>query len=163
MQALAQQIGKEMMIAVPAPLVVQRHDEQVGVFDIRQDFFAGTRGREQNGITQRAAQALKNRCAQQKSLDAFGLLLQHFFNQVVQHEMVAAGERLDEACGVLMSLQRNCGQLQPDNPAFGAGLQCADVCRREVEGHPPVEKFLRLGGGKAQVGGAQFGQLTAGA
>ena len=31
-QAVAQQIGKEMVIAVPTPLVVQGHDEQIGAF-----------------------------------------------------------------------------------------------------------------------------------
>jgi len=33
-QSLAQQIGKEMVITVPMPLVVQGDDEQVGVFEI---------------------------------------------------------------------------------------------------------------------------------
>ena len=55
------------------------------------------------------AQAVKDGCAQQKSLDAFGLLLQDFFNQIVQHEMVTAGERLDKAGSVLMSLHRKRG------------------------------------------------------
>ena len=94
MQSLPQQIGKEMVIAVPAPLVIQGDDEQVGVFEIFQGFLPGSRGVEQNGITQGAAQAVEDGCAQQESLDAFGLLLQDFFNQIVQHEMVAAGERL---------------------------------------------------------------------
>ena len=33
----------------------------------------------------------------------------------------------------------------------------------EVQAHRLVEKFGGFGGGKAQVGGAQFGQLVAGA
>ena len=33
-QSLAQQIGKEMVITVPTPLVVQGDDEQVGMFEI---------------------------------------------------------------------------------------------------------------------------------
>ena len=51
---------------------------------------------KQNSITQRAAQGVEDGRAQQESLDAFGLLSQHFFDQVVQHEMVAAGEGLNE-------------------------------------------------------------------
>ena len=42
-QALAQQIAKEMVIAVPAPLVIQRDDEQVGAFEIFQGFLPGSR------------------------------------------------------------------------------------------------------------------------
>jgi hypothetical protein len=34
-----------------------------------------------------------------------GLLLQNFFKEVVRDEMVAARERLDEAGGVVLSLQ----------------------------------------------------------
>ena len=85
-------------------LIVQGDDEQVGVFEILQGFLPGSRGVEQNSVTKGAAQALEDGCAQQKSLDCFGLLLQDFFHQIVQHEMVAAGERFDEAGGVLMSL-----------------------------------------------------------
>jgi hypothetical protein len=33
-QSLAHQFGKELVIAVPAPLVVQRNEEQVGSFEI---------------------------------------------------------------------------------------------------------------------------------
>ena len=54
-------------------------------------------------------------------------------------------------------------QLQTGNPAFGAGFQRGDVFRREVQTHHLVEKFGGFGGGKTQVGGAQFGQLTPGA
>jgi hypothetical protein len=48
---------------------------------------------------------VEDRRAQQERLNAFGLPLQDFFKQIVQHEMVAAAERLDEAGGVGMSLQ----------------------------------------------------------
>ena len=62
-----------------------------------------------------------------------------------------------------MSLHGERGQLQAGNPAFGAGFQGGDVFRREIQAHHPVEKFGGFGGGEAQVGGAQFGQLAAGA
>ena len=98
-----------------------------------------------------------------------GLPIQNFFHQVVQHEMMAAGERLDETGGVLMPLHRKRplqgkgGQLQTGNPAFGAGFQRGDVFRREVQAHHLVEKFGGFGGGETQIGGAQFGQLAPGA
>ena len=51
--------------------------------------------------------------------------------------------------------------MQARNPAFGAILQRGDVFRREVQAHHPIEKVGGFGGRKAQIGGAQFGQLTA--
>ena len=51
--------------------------------------------------------------------------------------------------------------MQTGNPAFGAGFQRGDIFLGEIQSHHPVEEFGGFGGGKAQVGGAQFGQLTA--
>jgi hypothetical protein len=45
-----------------------------------------------NGVAEGAAEALEDGRAQQKRLDALGLPLQNLFMQVIQHEMVAAGE-----------------------------------------------------------------------
>ena len=103
-QPFAKQISKEMVIAVPAPLVVLGDDEQVGVFEIFQGCLPGNRWVEQNGITKRSAHAVEDGSAQQESLDAFGLLLQDLFKQIVHHETMAAGERLDKTGGVLMPL-----------------------------------------------------------
>src|SRR6202011_4502453 len=114
--SLPQQLSEEMVIAVPTPLVVQRDEEQVGVFEIFQGFSPGSSGIHHNGITEGAAQAVEDRRAQQERLDAFGLLPEDFFHQIVEHEMVAAGERSDEAGGVLLSLKGNCTKLQAGNP-----------------------------------------------
>ena len=103
-QSLSQQVREEMVIAVPMPLVVQGDDEQVGAVEQFQGGLPGSGGVEQNGITQRTAQALQDRGAQQKRLDAFRLLLKNFFKQVVHYEMVTAGERCDKAGGVWLSL-----------------------------------------------------------
>jgi len=73
--------------------------------------------------------------------------------------MVAAGEGLDEAGGVLMSLHRERGQLQAGDPAFGAGFQGRDVFGREVEAHDLVEEIGSFGGGETQVGRTQLGHL----
>ena len=62
-----------------------------------------------------------------------------------------------------MSLQGKRGQLQSGNPAFGASFQRCDILCREVEIHHLVEKAGGFGGGKAQVGGPQFGHLAPGA
>jgi hypothetical protein len=60
-------------------------------------------------------------------LNALGLLLQDFFQQIVQHEMMAAGERADEASGVFMPLQGKRGQLQAGDPTLSAPFQRGDV------------------------------------
>ena len=123
-----------MVIAIPTPLVVQGYEEQVGVFEILEGCLPGSRGIEQNGITQRAAQAVEDRCAQQERLDAFGLLPEDFFHQIVQHEMVAAGERSDEAGGVLhvpaVKVAANCRPaIQPSVRLSSAAMSSAERIR----------------------------------
>ena len=62
-----------------------------------------------------------------------------------------------------VTLQSQGGQLQAGDPAFGAGLQRGDITIGEIQPHHPVEKFGGFGGGEAQIGGAQLGQLAPGA
>src|SRR5215475_13535573 len=95
------------MIAVPPPLVVQRDEEQVGVFERFQGGLSRNSRVEHNSLTQRTTETVENGGAQQERLDVFGLLLQNFLNQIVHHEVVAAGERGDEASDVLQPLQGN--------------------------------------------------------
>ncbi len=58
--ALAQKAGKEMVIAVPTPLVVQWDDKQVGAFEIFQRLLPGGGGIHRHGVTQRPTQAVED-------------------------------------------------------------------------------------------------------
>ena len=50
--------------------------------------------------------------------------------------------------GVRMSLQRQRGQLQTDNPPFRARLQCCDVFCGEIESHCLIEERSGFGRSK---------------
>ena len=90
----------------------------------------------------------------------FGLALQNLFDQIVQHETVAAGESLDKTGFVCSPLHRECSHLQTGDPAFGASFQRGDLFRREVEAHHLVEESRGLRVREAQIPGPQFGQLA---
>ena len=94
---------------------------------------------------------------------AFGLTLQDLFDQIVHDVAVVSGECPDEPGNILLALHGERGQLQSGNPAFGARFQRVDILRREAQAHHLIEKCGGFGRGKAQVGGAQFGQLVPGA
>src|SRR5689334_7033092 len=93
-----------MVIAIPAPLVIQRKDEQIGAFEIFQRFLPGSRRMKQHSLTKRATQTVEDGGAQQESLDVGGLLLQNFFDEIVHDKLMAAGERLNESGRVFLSL-----------------------------------------------------------
>ena len=115
----------------------------------------------QHGIAQRAAHAPKDGGAQQKRLHVGRLAVQHLFQQVIEHKVVAAAERADKAGRVGVALQRKRGQLQAGDPALGARLQRGHVGGGEVQAHALAQKRGRLLKRKAQIGGAQLGQPPA--
>ena len=154
-------VGKEVVIAIPVALVIQRHDKEVASLQGLQAHAAPRLAGD--GIAQRAIQPVENGGLEQEAADRFGLTLQDLFDQIVHDVPVVSSECPDEPGNILVALHGERGQLQAGNPAFGAVFQRGDIFRREVQAHHLVEKFGGFGGGKAQVGGAQFGQLAPGA
>ena len=75
-QAVAQQLGKEMMIAIPLPFFIQRHQEKVRALYIIEQLL--TIAIPQQGIAKRGAQAIQDRGLQEKGLHRRRLLLQYF-------------------------------------------------------------------------------------
>ena len=83
---------------------------------------------------------------------------------------MAAGERDDEAVHVVMSAQRQAGQLQAGRPALGPrGQRRGDRVRQRRIGprcaghrHDLLQQRRRLLGREPQFRGAQLGQLPAG-
>ena len=92
----AQHLGKQLVIAIPAPLPIERNQEQVLTLQLVQHQLAvgGIRRRivaEQEGIAERAGQLIEDGGVQQEALDMARLLLEHIFDQVIEDEAMAAG------------------------------------------------------------------------
>ena len=92
-QAMTQQTGKQVVVAIPLPPVIQWHDEQVGLLEILQDGLAAAwlAIAAHHGIAQRAAQTLQNRSVKQEALHRFRLPGQHFVDQIIHHVAVIPG------------------------------------------------------------------------
>src|SRR5262249_26351964 len=65
-QALPEDLSKEVVIAVPPSLMVQGDQEQIGAFQIVQRRLPGRHGVEHHRLTHRAAQPLEDRGASKK-------------------------------------------------------------------------------------------------
>src|SRR5688500_2789066 len=52
-EALAQDLCKEMVIAIPTPFIVQWHDEEIGTLQLLQKQLAGHGSCTKDGITER--------------------------------------------------------------------------------------------------------------
>ena len=90
-QVGAQDVGEEVMVAVPAAAVVEVDDEDVAPlqrFEHRLTaLVAGDR------VAQRAAQRVEDRLLQQELADTRGLALQHLLDQVVDDVAIVPGSR----------------------------------------------------------------------
>ena len=157
-QARVQDVGEELVIAIPPAAVIKRDQEQVLPLQRRQ--LGLTAVLAGNGIAQRAAQPVQDGGLQQEVLDMLGLALQDLLGQEIDDVPVIPGEAVDERGDVLSPLHRERRQLQRGDPPFGAPLQRCDVGRGQRQSHHPVEVRRGLAWREAQIGGADLGELA---
>src|SRR6478609_3836671 len=79
-EARAQHVGKELVVAIPAPAVIKRDEEEVPAIERLQHRRAALV--TSNGIAERASQPTQDRGLQQELADMFGLTLQDLVGQV---------------------------------------------------------------------------------
>ena len=103
LQAGAEQVGEQVVIAPPAAHLIQRDQEQSRPLGLLEQRLAALAPGD--GVAQRAAEPFQHRGLQQERAQLLVLPLEHLFGQVVQNVPVAAGERGHESGGIVVSAQ----------------------------------------------------------
>ena len=93
-QTCLENVGEEVVVAVPESLGVERHDEKVLPFEVLQHPAAVSAAGD--GVAQGAIESVEDCGAEQEVADRWVLPGQHLVGQVVDDEAVAPGEGLDE-------------------------------------------------------------------
>jgi hypothetical protein len=154
LQARAEQVGEQVVIAPPTAHLIQRYQEQVRpLHSLQHRLAAGPAG---DRITQPAGQPFQHRGFQQEGAYLLTLAFEHLLGQVVQDVTVTAAERRHEPGGIRPPPQRQGGQLQAGRPPLGAGRQRRHRRSGQVAAHRPAQQRCRLLRAEAQVGGAHF-------
>ena len=171
-QAGAQGVGEQVMVAVPHPLVVQRHQEQVGPLQLLQDPLAVAAGGRcgvrrvtvggQQGVAQRGAQPVEHAGGQQEASGRGWLAVQHLGHQVVGHQPVPPGEGAHERRRVGSVAKGQPGQLQPGRPALGPLDQRRHLRLGQAQPHARAQERGRLLDAEAEFGRPDLGELAAG-
>ena len=146
-----QDVGEQVVVAVPLAAVVQRDQEQVVPVEGLQH--GPTAVLPGEGVAQGAVHPVEDGGLQQERLDVVRLALQDLLDEVVDDVAVVAREAGDEGGDVVPSGHRERGELERGDPALGALLQGRHVVRGELQAHGVVEVGRRLVGSEAQVGG----------
>src|SRR5215469_14726429 len=89
-EVTTQDFGKQVVVAVPAPLIVQGDYKQVRLLERFQHDLAPLLLCHR--IAERSAEALQDAGVQQKLLHRRRLPCEHFFGEVVQHKAMTAAK-----------------------------------------------------------------------
>ena len=119
LQAGAQQVGEQVVVAPPAAHLIQRHHEQPRRLDLLQQRLAA--GAAGDRIAQRAGQPLQHRGLQQKRAHRPALPFQHLLGQVIQHITVAAGELTPQTWPHLRARAATCPLAAARPPTLRCG------------------------------------------
>ena len=101
-QLVAEQLGEEVVVAVPLASGVERHEKEVRGLDGPQH--RGGAFAASHGIAEPGVEAVEHRRSQQKVSEIVVLPSQHLGGQVVHHQAVVPGEVTDELVRVVSSL-----------------------------------------------------------
>jgi len=164
-QTGTQSVGEEVVVAVPATLVVERDDEQILTLkDLQHRLTVAATGQ---GVAQAAGQLVEHGRVEQEPAHLVRLPVQNFLYEVVENEPVAPGERLDKprdvtrpVAGAGMHPGRQRGQLQSRRPPLGARLERGHQRRVQPQPHHLVEEHRRFVGGELEVRGPYLDELA---
>ncbi|KPZ00620.1 Uncharacterized protein ALO43_05488 [Pseudomonas tremae] len=152
----AQKIGKQVVIAKPVALLVQRHEKHLMRLQVAQ-YFAAVMGVPRR-IAQLGAKTLQTGSVVQKSLNIGWQAVDHFFKQVLANQYLTATQRLRQGAFVVSFGSCQQPESQTGHPAFAAlneALQRLAVQRTTWPGQHG--NGLRMG--QAQVLFIDFKQL----
>ena len=160
-----QDVSEEVVVAVPAPVAVERDEEQVrpvqGLEHRSATPAAGALRQGADRVAQRPGEPVEDRGVEQEAPYVVGLSTEDLVGEVVDDEPVVASEPGDEAGAVVAVAQRERRQLEGGDPPLGACLECCEVRGREVKAVEVVEVAGDLLTREAKVGGADLDELPA--
>src|SRR5437764_7395293 len=116
LQVAGEHLGKQVVVAVPSPLVIERDHKEIRFLERFQGclsmFLTGHR------LTEWSTEALQNRGGEQEFLHRRRLPQEYFLGEVVQHEAMAASEGREKRGDIGAASHGERGKLESRDPAF---------------------------------------------
>ena len=158
-QAFAQEGSEEVVVAVVAPLLIQRNQEEVLPLQPLQHrpSIASTHER----LAKWSVEGFDDGGFQHELTDVFRLAREHLFGQVVEDVARVPREVFRATCLVLAPFQGVRRKLEAGDPTLRPVLQRRDALAGEVQSHGASEEVGSLFQGEAQLGLAYLGEPSA--
>ena len=136
-QVRVQDVSEEVVVAVPAPVAVERDEEQVrpvqGLEHRPAALAADALWLGAECVAQRSGELIEDRGVEKEAAYVVGLSTEDLVGEVVDDESVGARESGDEAGAVSPVSQREGRQLEGGDPPFCADLEGCEVGGGEVK------------------------------
>ena len=160
-QVRAEQLGEQSMEAEPGSTVVERNDEEVGLFELDESRCGS--GHPGDRIAERSIHAAEDRRSQQERPVIRRKALHDLGAQVV-HDVVARARELGNESGTFgpigSPLKREGCEVQAGRPPFGPCLERLDGFAIQVETERPVQEPVGLADIEPELIGPDLGQCT---
>src|SRR5512141_194599 len=117
-EARTQEVGEQVVVAVPAPFVIERHEEDIRLLKALEHPLTVTSAGE--AIAQGAGQALEHRRLHQEVARVRIEAREYLIGDVVEDVTMARGEGFDEVGNVRPARERQAGELKDSRPPLGA-------------------------------------------
>src|SRR5512139_639507 len=143
---MAQEVRKQMVIAIPYMLLIQSADEEIGAIQaVEHPGPVSCWSIEfDDRLAQRPGKHVQNRSLQQELLDVFWLPVQHFLGQKVYQIVRILWKTSKDAARIGVVPQRNRRHLERSDPAFGALFKRKDRFWGKIESHRLAQKRRHL-------------------
>ena len=160
-ELVAQELAKEMVVAVPLALRVEGDKEEVRALELAQhEHRAGSVG---DGVAEGGREPLEHGSMEQETPHLLGEAGQDLRAQVVDDMAVVAGKRLDELVRVCLAPDAERRKVETGRPSLRELAQPDDVPPVEVEPVQVVEKEVGFLVGEAKLLRVDLGELAPGA
>ena len=104
------ELGKEVMVPIPPPFIVERDQEEIVPFELREH--VGAVRPLQHDIAEHGIKASEHRGPEQELRHRIGLTTQHLIDEVVEDVLMPSREGFDEGLGIVAALERQGDEVQ---------------------------------------------------
>jgi hypothetical protein len=154
-----QQVGEQVVIAVPLPMIVERRQEEVGVLELYQQACGAVA--TGGGVAERAGHPLEDRRLHQEVAHRRHQRIEGNLGEVVADVARGPAEVGDGTLAIRLVPQREVGEIEPGGPSLGVLVERGGGPQRQPQAKGVVQEAPGLLRSEGEVGLAQLEQLAA--
>jgi hypothetical protein len=157
-QVLPQEVGEQPVVTEPAPVVVERKEEEVLALQALQHRLPAVVPGDR--VAERAAQPVEDGGPEQEPPDIVGQRGEHLVAQIIRDEAMPAADH-GPVHGLRMPAEGKRNQLQSRRPPFQSGMEGTDLLVGQSEPAQAIDKLAGFGRREGEIVAPHLHELGA--